>query len=124
MALDIIFNAKTQRIGVCNACESLVVHRKIAADFLPLLRKKLEEKQVEIRADEAARDIEPSLSAEPEDWGTEYLDYILSLKLVDSLDEAIRHINTYNTGHSEAIITSDILTHRSFWMRWMRQLCT
>ena len=69
MALDIIFNAKTQRIGVCNACESLVVHRKIAADFLPLLRKKLEEKQVEIRADEAARAIEPSFKpAEPEDW--------------------------------------------------------
>ena len=115
MALDIIFNAKTQRIGVCNACESLVVHRKIAADFLPLLRKKLEEKQVEIRADEAARAIEPSFKpAEPEDWGTEYLDYILSLKLVDSLDEAIRHINTYNTGHSEAIITSDYFNAQKF----------
>ena len=115
MALDIIFNAKTQRIGVCNACESLVVHRKIAANFLPLLRKKLEEKQVEIRADEAARAIEPSFKpAEPEDWGTEYLDYILSLKLVDSLDEAIRHINTYNTGHSEAIITSDYFNAQKF----------
>ena len=115
MALDIIFNAKTQRIGVCNACESLVIHRKIAADFLPLLRKKLEEKQVEIRADEAARAIEPSFKpAEPEDWGTEYLDYILSLKLVDSLDEAIRHINTYNTGHSEAIITSDYFNAQKF----------
>ena len=115
MAVKIILNAKTQRTGVCNACESLVVHRKIAADFLPLLRKKLEEKQVEIRADEAARAIEPSFKpAEPEDWGTEYLDYILSLKLVDSLDEAIRHINTYNTGHSEAIITSDYFNAQKF----------
>lgn len=115
MALDIIFNAKTQRIGVCNACESLVVHRRIASDFLPLLKKKLEEKQVEIRADEAARAIEPSFAAaEPEDWGREYLDYILSLKLVDSVDEAIQHINTYNTGHSEAIITSDYFNAQRF----------
>ena len=95
MALDIIFNAKTQRIGVCNACESLLVHRSIAKEFLPLLRKKLEEKQVEIRGDEDACAIEPSfVRATEEDWGREYLDYILSLKLVDSVDEAIRHINT------------------------------
>ena len=71
---------------------------------------------MEIRADEAARAIEPSFKpAEPEDWGTEYLDYILSLKLVDSLDEAIRHINTYNTGHSEAIITSDYFNAQKFF---------
>lgn len=108
MALDIIMNAKTQRIGVCNACESLVVHRSIAGEFLPLLAARLAEKSVEVRADEAAKQIVPEFSeASEEDWGTEYLDYILSLKLVDSLDEAIRHINRYNTGHSEAIITQD-----------------
>ena len=115
MALDIIFNAKTQRIGVCNACESLLVHRSIAKEFLPLLRKKLEEKQVEIRGDEDACAIEPSfVRATEEDWGREYLDYILSLKLVDSVDEAIRHINTYNTGHSETIVTSDYFNAQTF----------
>ena len=108
MALNIIENAKTQRIGVCNACESLVVHRSIAEEFLPLLAARLAKKSVEVRADEAARGIVPEFTeATEEDWGTEYLDYILSLKLVDSLDEAIRHINRYNTGHSEAIITRD-----------------
>ena len=107
MALDIIFNAKTQRIGVCNACESLVVHRAAAEEFLPLLKKRLDEKQVEIRADEAACRIVPAfVPATEEDWGTEYLDYILSVKLVDSVEEAIDHINRYNTKHSEAIITS------------------
>ena len=115
MALDIIYNAKTQRIGVCNACESLVVHRAIAERFLPLLKRKLKDKQVEIRADEAACAIEPSFTpAAEEDWGTEYLDYILSLKLVDSLDEAIAHINHYNTGHSEAIVTSDYFNAKRF----------
>ena len=115
MALDIIYNAKTQRIGVCNACESLVVHRAIAERFLPLLKRKLKDKQVEIRADEAACAIEPSFTpAAEEDWGTEYLDYILSLKLVDSLDEAIAHINRYNTGHSEAIVTSDYFNAQRF----------
>lgn len=108
MALDIIFNAKTQRIGVCNACESLIVHKNIAEVFLPRLRERLQEKDVEIRADERGRAIVPDFkTASEEDWGKEYLDYILSLKLVDSLDEAIEHINCYNTGHSEAIITSD-----------------
>ncbi|MEG0688759.1 MAG: glutamate-5-semialdehyde dehydrogenase [Hungatella sp.] len=108
MALDIIFNAKTQRIGVCNACESLVVHRAIAETFLPRLKERLDEKQVEIRADEAACAMIPSfLPAAESDWGMEYLDYILSVKLVDSLEEAIAHINHYNTGHSESIITSD-----------------
>ena len=115
MALDIIYNAKTQRIGVCNACESLVVHRAIAERFLPLLKRKLTDKQVEIRADEAACAIEPSFTpAAEEDWGTEYLDYVLSLKLVDSLDEAIAHINRYNTGHSEAIVTSDYFNAQRF----------
>lgn len=115
MALDIIFNAKTQRIGVCNACESLVVHRKIAREFLPLLKKKLDEKQVEVRADEEACAIVPEFSsASEEDWGREYLDYILSLKLVDSVEEAIYHINRYNTRHSEAIITSTYANAQKF----------
>ena len=115
MALDIIYNAKTQRIGVCNACESLIVHRKIADQFLPLLKKRLDEKEVEVRADEAARAVVPEFTpAEEEDWGTEYLDYILSLKIVDSVEEAIAHINIYNTGHSEAIITSDYFNAQKF----------
>lgn len=115
MALDIIFNAKTQRISVCNACESLLVHRKIAVDFLPLLKKRLDEKQVEIRADESARAIVAEfVPATQEDWAREYLDYILSLKIVDSLEEAICHINTYNTGHSETIVTADYFHAQQF----------
>ena len=115
MALDIIFNAKTQRIGVCNACESTLVHRKIAKEFLPLMKKRLDEKNVEIRADEGARSIVPEFTAATEeDWGKEYLDYILSCKIVDSVDEAIAHINRYNTGHSEAIVTKDYENAQKF----------
>lgn len=108
MAVDIIFNAKTQRIGVCNACESVVVHEKEKDALLPKLAERLKEKKVELRGDEASQkacaDIIP---ATEEDWGTEYLDYILSIKTVSSIEEAIAHINRYNTGHSEAIITND-----------------
>ena len=115
MALDIIYNAKTQRVGVCNACESLVVHRLVAGKFLPLLKKRLADKNVEIRADADARAIVPEFKAATEaDWGTEYLDYILSLKIVDSVEEAIAHINRYNTGHSESIITSDYFNAQQF----------
>jgi len=115
MALDILFNAKTQRIGVCNACESTLIHRSIAEKFLPLMKKRLDEKQVEIRADEDSRAIVPEFAAATEeDWGTEYLDYILSCKIVDSVDEAIAHINKYNTGHSEAIVTSDYNNAQKF----------
>ncbi len=115
MALDIIYNAKTQRVSVCNACESLVVHRAAAPRFLPLLKERLAEKQVEIRADADACAMTDGLKpASEEDWGTEYLDYILSLKLVDSIDEAIAHINRYNTKHSEAIITSDYANAQKF----------
>ena len=115
MALDIIMNAKTQRIGVCNACESLVVHKAIAKRFLPLLKKRLDEKQVEIRGDEAACKIVPEFTlASEEDWGMEYLDYILSCKLADSIDQAIAHINYYNTKHSEAIITNDYANAQKF----------
>ncbi len=110
-AVAIILNAKTQRIGVCNACESLVVHRDIKDTFLPLLAKKLQEKSVEIRADEPAREamngIDGIISATEEDFATEYLDYIISVKTVDSVEEAIAHINKYNTGHSECIVTEN-----------------
>ena len=115
MAIRIILNAKTQRVGVCNACESTLVHRKIAKEFLPLMKKRLDEKNVEIRADEGARSIVPEFTAATEeDWGKEYLDYILSCKIVDSVDEAIAHINRYNTGHSEAIVTKDYENAQKF----------
>lgn len=108
MAADIIFNAKTQRIGVCNACESLVIHEKVLDDLMPKLKARLDEKQVEIRGDEkVCASIEGIVPAKEADYGTEYLAYILSAKTVSSLDEAITHINRYNTGHSEAIITND-----------------
>lgn len=108
MAADIIMNAKTQRVGVCNACESVLVHEKVKDEFLPVLARRLQEKQVEIRADEAACKLIPgAVHATEEDWGREYLDYILSLKVVSSVEEAISHINQYNTGHSEAIITNN-----------------
>ena len=108
MAIDIIVNAKTQRIGVCNAAESLVIHEDIAADLLPKLNKALREKGVQIFADDKARTLmEGSAAATEEDFGTEYLDYIISVKTVSSVEEAIAHINKYNTGHSEAIVTKD-----------------
>lgn len=108
MALNIVFNAKTQRIGVCNACESLVVHKNIMDKFLPALEQKLKEKNVELRADEQAIGyLQGAVPATEEDWGKEYLDYILSIKTVASVDEAIQHINKYNTRHSEAIITQN-----------------
>lgn len=107
-AVNIIINAKTQRIGVCNACESLVIHDKVRERLLPVLEKALKEHQVEIRADERVREvIGGCVPATQEDYGTEYLDYILSMKTVDSVEEAIAHINRYNTGHSDAIITEN-----------------
>lgn len=108
MALDIIDNAKTQRLSVCNACESLVLHSGIGKEFLPLLYDRLHAKEIEIRADERARALQPGLiPAAEEDYCTEYLDRIISLKIVDSIEEAITHINTYSTKHSESIITKD-----------------
>lgn len=108
MAVNIIYNAKTQRIGVCNACESLVIHSGILSRAFPAIAEKLKEKNVEIRGDERAKTVVPSINAaDDEDWGREYLDYIISVKTVDSIDEAIAHINKYNTKHSEAIITKD-----------------
>lgn len=106
-SIPIILNAKTQRIGVCNACESLVVHRKIVDCLMPLVAKALREKNVEIRGDERIQNCVDCVPATEEDFGTEYLDYIISVKTVDSLEEAIAHINHYNTKHSEAILTND-----------------
>lgn len=115
MAIDIIFNAKTQRIGVCNACESIVVHKNVINDLLPALKKRLDEKKVELRGDKPAIDAAAGvLPACEEDWGSEYLDYILSVKTVDSIEDAISHINKYNTGHSEAIITNDYAHSQKF----------
>ncbi|HJA93896.1 MAG TPA: glutamate-5-semialdehyde dehydrogenase [Candidatus Eisenbergiella merdipullorum] len=107
-AIPIILNAKTQRIGVCNACESLVIHEAVRERFLPALAQTLREKNVELRGDERALEAVPGMTAATEeDFGTEYLDYILSIKTVDSLEEAISHINRYSTGHSDAILTED-----------------
>lgn len=108
MAADIIENAKTQRIGVCNACESLVIHKNIAEKFIPVLVDKLKPHNVEIRGDETSRKYSDYIvPATEEDYGKEYLDYIISVKTVDNFDEAVAHINKYNTKHSESIITSD-----------------
>ncbi|MDD6333580.1 MAG: glutamate-5-semialdehyde dehydrogenase [Clostridia bacterium] len=108
MAVDIIYNAKTSRIGVCNACESLVVHKAVAKQAVPAIVDALKQKDVEVRGDEYACQCDDRIvKASEEDWGKEYLDYIISLKTVDSIDEAIEHINRYNTGHSESIITKD-----------------
>lgn len=115
MAIDIIFNAKTQRIGVCNACESIVVHKNVINNLLPALKNRLDEKNVELRGDQPAMDaVSGILPAVEEDWGSEYLDYILSIKTVTSIEEAISHINRYNTGHSEAIITNDYSHSQKF----------
>ncbi|MCH5273477.1 MAG: glutamate-5-semialdehyde dehydrogenase [Lachnospiraceae bacterium] len=115
MALDIIDNAKTQRLGVCNACESLVIHSAVLEEFFPLLVKRLTEKNIVIRADERARALCPQCEeATEEDFGKEYLDRLISVKTVDSPDEAISHINRYNTGHSEAVITKNYDTALRF----------
>lgn len=108
MAVDITYNAKTSRVSVCNAAESLLVHKDIAEKVLPPLKAKLDEKNVELRGDEATRAILPGIkAATEEDYATEYLDYILSVHIVDSLEEAIDHIYRYSTGHSECIITEN-----------------
>ena len=108
MAADIIENAKTQRMGVCNACESLVIHENIVKEAMAVIAKRLLNKGVEIRADKQAFEcVDGLVEATEEDFGTEYLDAIISVKTVKDIDEAINHINKYNTGHSESIITKD-----------------
>lgn len=119
MAVKVVFNAKTQRISVCNACESLLVHENIVKEFLPMLQKALAEKHVELRVDKVCYNaLDNSVckveKATEEDWAKEYLDYILSIKAVSGVEEAITHINKYNTAHSESIITSDVETAEKF----------
>lgn len=118
MAAKIIFNAKTQRIGVCNACESLVIHSGIIDKALPAIKALLDTKNVEMRGDERAMlAAQGVLPASDEDFAEEYLDYIISVKTVDNLDEAIKHINRYSTKHSEAIITENEENARQFLAR-------
>lgn len=118
MAADIIYNAKTSRPSVCNAAESIVIHKDIVNKALPVIKKRLDEKNVELRGDEAARNAaEGILPATEEDWGKEYLDYIMSVKTVSSLDEAIEHISKYSTGHSECIVTENEETAKEFLSR-------
>ncbi len=107
-AIPIIINAKTQRIGVCNAAESLVIHRNVLPAFLPEIAKALKPYEVELRGDQESCDVIPeAIPATEEDFGKEYLDYIMSIKTVSGVEEAVDHINRYNTGHSEAIITEN-----------------
>ena len=115
MAVSIIVNAKTQRLGTCNTCESLVIHSKIADQAVPRIASALKEKDIEIRGDERSRALDGDIvEATEEDWGTEYLDRIISMRIVDSIEEAILHINTYNTKHSEAIVTADYANAQKF----------
>ena len=115
MAVKIVENSKTQRLGTCNTCESLVVHKNIAEKVLPLICDNLKSHNVEIRGDEIVQSIvKDVVPATQEDWGTEYLDAIISIKVVNSIDEAIEHINTYNTKHSESIVTNNYQNSRKF----------
>lgn len=114
-AIPIIINAKTQRIGVCNSAESLIVHEDIKEKFLPLFSKAMSEHCVEVRADKESKAfIDGAIDATTDDFGKEYLDYIISVKTVKDVDEAIEHINKYNTGHSESIITENKTTAQRF----------
>lgn len=115
MATRIAVNAKTQRPSVCNAAETLLVHSDIASEWLPTVLQDLTEKGVEIRGDERVTEIMPAATpATEEDWGTEYLDLILAVKIVESLDKAIAHINRWGTSNAEAIVTQDITSARRF----------
>lgn len=114
-AVPIIVNAKTQRPSVCNAMEKLVVNRAVAQQLLPAVQKALEPYNVDLRGDEAAKAILPDIKLATEaDWGTEYNDYIMAIKVVDNIDEAIAHINKYNTKHSEAIVTESYAASQQF----------
>lgn len=118
MALKIAVNAKTSRPSVCNAMETLLVHRNVAERFLPMLSKAMREKNTELRGCKAALAIVPDMvPATEEDWSTEYGDLILSVKVVADVNEAIEHINKYNTGHSETIVTESLTNSRLFQRR-------
>lgn len=118
MAAEIVFNAKTSRPSVCNAIETILVHEKIAGKALPAIAARLREKQVELRGDDRTRAILPeAVPASEADWETEYLDYILAVRVVDSLDEAVAHIARYSSGHSECIVTRDLRAAEAFTAR-------
>ena len=116
MAVEIIDNAKTQRPGVCNACETVILHREIAEDILPKLKKQLDLHKVEIRGDEITKMIlgDCVVPATEEDWATEFLDYILAVRVVDNIHEAMEHIKKYSSGHSECIITDSVAAAEEF----------
>ena len=107
MAVDVVNDSKVQYVAVCNATETLLVHRDIAEAFLPALKMKTDESSVQLRGCDRTRAIIPVEAATEKDWKTEYLDYILSIKVVDSLDEAIEHVNAYGSGHTDSIITKN-----------------
>jgi len=107
MAVKIVTDSKTQYVAVCNATETLLVNESIARDFLPALKEQMDKKGVELRGCEKVREIIDVNAATMEDWATEYLDYILSIKVVKNIDEAIEHINRYGSGHTDAIVTKD-----------------
>ena len=118
MAAEIIFNAKTSRPSVCNAIETILVHANVAEKALPVIAARLAEKNVELRADERARAIlMDAVPATEADWETEFLDYILAVRVVDSLDDAIDHIARYSSGHSECIVTRDLRAAETFTAR-------
>ena len=115
MAADIVYNAKCSRPSVCNAIETLLVHEKIAGEALPRIKSRLDEKQVELRGCDKTRAILPGIAAAAEeDWATEYNDYILAVKVVGSLEEALGHIARYSSGHSEVIVTEDYSAAQRF----------
>ena len=117
MAINIAVNAKTSRPSVCNAMETLLIHRDIAEDFLPLVKQAMEDHGVELRGCERCLEMFPDMiAATEEDWSTEYGDLILSVKIVDNVDAAIEHINHYNTQHSDSIITKD--AHNATQFQW------
>lgn len=118
MATDIVVNAKVQRPSVCNAAEKLLIHRNVAAKYLPIIAKALQDHGVQLRGDQDACALVPGMiPATDEDWDTEYNDLIMAVKVVDSLDDAINHINEHSTQHSEAIITNDIVRGHEFQQR-------
>lgn len=119
MAASIVYNAKTSRPSVCNAIETILVHEAVAKEFLPLVKRRLDEKQVELHGDEKTREIlgDCVIPAAEEDWAREYLDYRLAVRVVPSMEEALRHIAAYSSGHSECIVTQNYQKSREFTSR-------
>ena len=114
MAVRVAVDAKTQYVAVCNACETLLVHADVAQEFLPALKAGMEKKNVRLLGCERTRTVIDCEAAQESDWETEYLDYILSIKVVDSLEDAIAHINRYGSGHTDCIVTRDTDAARVF----------